>query len=130
MLTVKTSQMEALQRAALLGHSEPYLAHVRTYHAAACARIGEPGLKAHVTAALGQGWDVGLRTQRELLAYLDLVMVFGLDWSLPETSWLHDGLSDASAGSLSARLAMLRRQAAHRLEAASLDGNTEGSTPQ
>ena len=114
-LTIRPSQLEALQRSALLANLADFTAHAQQFH----GQVSD----ALVRQAVEQAWQFGLRARRDLLAFLDLAVIFGANWSTPETQWLHDGLNNAKFGSHTARLARLRRQAIYRLEAAAIDAH-------
>jgi hypothetical protein len=46
---------------------------------------------------------------------MDLAMIFGADWGLPETAWLDQGMRDPTLAEPSLRLRKLWRRALRRL---------------
>jgi len=85
-LTIRPSQLDALQRSALLANLADFSAHAQQFHGQVSDAI--------VRQAVEQAWQFGLRAHRDLLAFLDLAIIFGADWSTPETQWLRDGVTN------------------------------------
>ena len=111
--------MDDLLRSALLANLADFTARAQQFHGHVNDAIARQ--------ALDQAWQFGLRAHRDLLAFLDLAITFGADWSTPETNWLRDGLTNPKLGSHTARLARLRRQVIYRLEAAAINAARSGA---
>ena len=79
--------------------------------------MDEEALTEYVRSILVTALDRGIVATRDLLTFLDLAMVFGVNWSGSELNWLNEGLHKREGGSISDRLRRLRLEAIYRLEA-------------
>lgn len=113
--------MAALNLVGLMRNAAVFMDHGRRFHAARCEALGQAALEEFVRAAITRGAEYGVETMQDMLAFFDLVMVFGLDWSSAETQWLREGMTDRTYTGMTARLKRLRRKAIYRLEAAALE---------
>jgi len=117
MLTIREEQFAALNLTVVLQDPAIFMEHARTHHASVCGAMDKAALQKKVKEILAAGATRGIVSTRDLLTFLDLAMVFGLEWSDPERQWLDDGLKESDGRSISARLKRLRLEAIYRLEA-------------
>ena len=121
MLNIRANQMAALNLDGLLRNSATIVEHGNRFHSARCEALGRGALEEFVRDVITRGASYGIDTMQDMLAFFDLAMVFGLDWSTAETRWLHNGMSDRTYTDMTGRLKGLRRKAIYRLEAAALE---------
>ncbi len=117
MLTIRQEQYSLLSRQTVLSNPRKFVNHARTYHSRDCGSMDEEALTEHVRSILVIALDRGILATRDLLTFLDLAMVFGLNWSGAKLSWLDEGLHKREGGTISDRLRRLRLEAIYRLEA-------------
>jgi hypothetical protein len=123
MLTIRPDQLEAMTFGYLLGRRPAFIAHLREFHAPSVAEKDDDGLQRLLADALRKAMSYHLTSTRDICGFLDLVMVFGLDWTIPENAWLHDALAGDSPADAPRRLERLRRRAMYRLDAMTAAGD-------
>ena len=120
-MIIRDAQMKALDLAARLSNLQPYIDHVRECHPEAVKAIGEPRLPAHVSAALNKAFEYGIETTPDYFRFLDLAVVFGVDWTKDDLKWMDEEMSDQSVPEPSARLDKLFLHAMYKLQGAAGD---------
>jgi len=116
-LTIRQEQYSLLSKQTVLSNPRKFVNHARSYHPRECGAMDEEVLTEHVRSILAIALDRGILATRDLLTFLDLAMVFGLDWSGAKLNWLNEGLHKREGGTISDRLRRLRLEAIYRLEA-------------
>ena len=91
MLVIRHDQMRALS---IKASRTTLIEHARSVHAEAAAALGDPGLGALVTRVVEMCSEYGLESTADQVRLLDLAVVFGADWQLPELRWLDEGMRD------------------------------------
>jgi hypothetical protein len=121
-LIIRAAQMKVLDLAARLSNLQPYVDHVRQCHPEAAEKIGEVDLPAYLASALTRAFDYGIETTPDYFRFLDLAVLFGLDWSREDLKWMPECLSDQSLPNASARMDKLYLTAMYNLEGATETG--------
>jgi len=117
MIVLRGEQIEALRRPDVDAFRRERTVALRTLFPDETASLDDAALRAHVDAALAGAAAYGLVRKRDLCRFLDLTVLFGLNWKeRPERRWMHDILTDRTRGEPGQRLESLVRQALYRLE--------------
>lgn len=130
MLVIRPEQFRLIKLGYHKENLQPFLDHVTEYHPERAAEIGADALRDLLGSAIGRALEYGLAETPDLYSFIDLVMIFGLDWSGKDLRWMQDRMMDASKGDPPQRLADLRREVVRKLaqsEAPSNDDETESS---
>ncbi|MCP3135980.1 hypothetical protein [Pyxidicoccus xibeiensis] len=118
MLTIRDPQLQALALDVQLRNPRPFLDHLHQHHPEWVAAQGEEEALAVVRGAVRRAHGYALSSTRDVCRLLDLVVIFGPDWSGDEHAWLHQSLVGATPATSSRRLERLLQQAMYRLEEA------------
>jgi hypothetical protein len=116
MLVIRRDQMRTFELNTRLAKPQPYIDHLVQCHPETAASIGGSQLPDYVRSVLKKAYHYGATTNHDYCRFLDLAVLFGLDWSLPNLQWLHQSLSDAAISDPSIRFARTYRRAIFRLE--------------
>lgn len=119
MLTIRQNQYALLNLPRVLRDPSLFVTHARTYHPGPCQGLDDDALTVQVIHILKIAAEKGISATRDLLTFLDLAMIFGLDWSGAQLQWLNRGLHESAGGEISDRLRRLRLEAIYRFEAES-----------
>jgi hypothetical protein len=96
MLVVRTAQLEALAASAERLFEERLVAHLEKFFPRPCAGLGEAGLRQLCREGIARARTYGLRSERDLCKYLNLMFVFGRAFDR-EQSWAAEILRLRSA---------------------------------
>jgi hypothetical protein len=118
MLTIRQNQYAVINLQRVLCDPSLFVTHARTYHPGPCHGLDDDALTVQVIDILKIAAGKGISATRDLLTFLDLAMIFGLDWSA-QLQWLNRGLQESAGGEISDRLRRLRLEAIYRFEAES-----------
>ena len=77
MLIVRSAQVEALAASAQRDFEERLTAHLKRFFPRPCAVLGEGGLRQLCRDGITRARTYGLRSERDLCKYLNLMLVFG-----------------------------------------------------
>lgn len=116
MLTLRNEQFQELALDYHLREPAPFIAHLHQFHASRAAALGHDGLLEWTRAAIRKAHGHGLRSIRDICRYMDLAMIFGLDWSSPKLAWMQRALMDDAEPDPSRRLEGLRRRVMYKLD--------------
>jgi hypothetical protein len=88
-IVLREAQVEALRMPSSEGFVGRVEAHLRRFFPGECARLGgKPALRAVVDHGMARAAHHGLRSEREVCKYLDLMFAFGRDFDRdPRLPW-------------------------------------------
>ncbi|WP_044889515.1 hypothetical protein [Myxococcus hansupus] len=118
MLTIRDTQFQSLSLDLQLRNPRPYLDHLRQRHPEWVAEHDDAEALELVRGAVRSAHGYALSSTRDVCRFLDLVVIFGADWSGEAHAWLHEALVGSTSETAPRRLGRLLQQAMHRLEAA------------
>jgi hypothetical protein len=113
MLILRTAQLEALGASAQRCFEERLIAHLEKFFPQPCAVLGEAGLRQLCREGIARARIHGLRSERDLCKYLNLMLVSGRDFDR-EQPWAAEILELNSAPGQ--RMERLYAAALERLE--------------
>jgi hypothetical protein len=96
MLVVRTAQLEALGASVQQHFEERLMAHLERFFPQPCVILGEFGLRQLCQEGIARARAYGLRSERDLCKYLNLMFVFGCDFD-HEQPWAAEILQLGSA---------------------------------
>jgi len=124
MLTIHSSQMDRLSRAAL---EEWLLAHVLRFFPRHCAALGREGVRGAVQRAVALARKLGFTGDYEIVNYVDLTFMFGLEFHRrPGYEWAARILNLGPTVDPRERMERLYQEALAYLKALSVAGNPGG----
>ncbi|GHG61839.1 hypothetical protein [Comamonas sp. JC664] len=118
MLTIRDTQFLSLSLDLQLRNPRPYLDHLNQRHPEWVAEHDDAEALELVRGAVRGAHGYALSSTRDVCRFLDLVVIFGPDWSGEANAWLHQSLAGATPENASRQLGRLLQQAMSRLEAA------------
>lgn len=77
MLVLRNAQLAALGASAQRRFEERLLAHLERFFPHLCAQLGEAGLRQLCQDGIARARTYGLRSERDLCKYINLILVFG-----------------------------------------------------
>jgi hypothetical protein len=126
MLVIRKEQMNVLRGASDSALVPEMLAHVRAYFPDKTANQDDTALTVQVKGAIKQARRYSLHTKRDLFRFVNLTMMYGLDWEASEDRrWMHDCLVDPSGGNPNQRLKRVFRRCLYQLAG---ESNADAST--
>ena len=127
LLVIRSEQVRVLKLEFHKARLQPFLDHVTEYHAERTAEIGAEVLPDFLGSAIGRALEYGLEDTPDICSFIDIVMMFGLDWSGNDLRWMHDRMTDASKSDPPGRLKRLRQEILYRLEDSEAPQNAGGT---
>src|SRR5262245_25863398 len=107
MLRIRQEQLAALERAPRRELEAALAWHARTYFARA-RELDDAALRRLVAEALERATAVGMRSERSMYRFVNLVMEYGAEFdSDPELGWMKEYLDDPDVPDADERLARL-----------------------
>lgn len=100
MLTIRKDQMAAFSANAQAQFALRCEAHLREYFPEECGRLGPREVAASVRLALGKADDYRLKSERDILRYLNLMYTLGFDFDR-NVPWASGILTDGRLSSAS-----------------------------
>lgn len=127
MLVIRAAQLAVLAKPAIDRFRARAQIHLQTHFAGQCAALGAARLAEAVDHGLARATAHGLRTEPDLLQYLNLCFVFGRDFDRdPNCEWATEILDDDR---LEPDAMMRRLRAAALREESEGEGYLGGSAP-
>ncbi|HXT17713.1 MAG TPA: hypothetical protein VN706_18890 [Gemmatimonadaceae bacterium] len=104
-LTIRAEQMRALRAPFLQRLFDAAIEHAHRCHADVAASLHGDDLAAHVHSAIDSAAAYDLASQRDVLRFVSLTLVFGGSWNdAPGTRWMHDALMPHAGASRDASM--------------------------
>lgn len=113
MLTIRTEQWEALRAVSVRGFERRMLLHLRKFFPEQCSSLGDDGVTLAVRHGIERAEHYGIRMEREVCKYIDVMFSFGRDFDTDTTlPWAASILTDGGIRSSAARIDRLVKAAA------------------
>lgn len=110
MLRIRQTQVDALAQAQMRNFEQWMLVHLMKFFPQPCQKMGEAKALETIRHGVKRARSYGIRTQRDVCKYIDLMIVFGRDFDLDTRySWAAEVLGSSSAPS--AKVSVLLRTA-------------------
>jgi hypothetical protein len=99
MLVIRQEQLDAFSRYMEDQFAERAVAHLKSRFPAACAKMGEPGLRQLVRDGSMRAESYAIESERDTVRFLELLFIIGPEFDLPgkasaTASWARPMLED------------------------------------